>query len=95
MTDKAYPETNSYTMYDDAPQTTARRYGAITPSDATVLEPAARALRVGGFGDVVVADIDGNEHTFTNVQDAETLPIWVTKVLATGTTATNITGYFG
>lgn len=62
---------------------------AVTPSDATVLS-ATRALFVGTGGDVAVTMAGGGDVTFTNVPDGTTLPISVTKVLATGTTASDI-----
>ena len=65
------------------------KYGqAVTPSDSTTLTPT-RALYVGGTGDVAVVMADGVTLTFTAVP-AGILPVQVVKVLATGTTATNI-----
>jgi len=63
---------------------------AVTPSDSTVL-PTTRGLWVGVAGNVAVtmAD-DGNNITFVGVLAGSILPIQVTQVLATGTTATNI-----
>jgi hypothetical protein len=62
--------------------------GAVTPSDSTVLTPT-RALYVGTAGNVSVLMMNGVTVTFSNVQ-AGILPIQVTQVLATGTTASNI-----
>ena len=65
------------------------KYGqAVTPSDSTTLTPT-RALYVGGTGDVAVVMADGVTLTFTAVP-VGILPVQVVKVLATGTTATNI-----
>lgn len=86
---------NSTKMYENSPQTTVRGFEVITPNDTTTFDPFYRSLRVGNYGDVVVTDIFGTDVTFENVQDGETLPIWVSKVKATGTTATNIIGYLG
>lgn len=89
------PKNNGHCMYNDAPQTTVRKYAEITPSDDTILDMWARAIRVGTAGDVKVTDIRGNDVTFVGVLAGETLPIWVSKVKATGTTASDIVGYFG
>jgi len=94
MADKSYPDKNEHSMYSDAPSTTVRKYSEVTPSDVTIFAPWFRALRIGVTGDVVVTDIFGNEVTFANVQDGETLPIWGSQVKA-ATTATDIVAYFG
>jgi hypothetical protein len=62
---------------------------AVTPSDVTVLT-TSRALYVGVTGDVAVTMLGGANATFVGVVGGTVLPIRVTKVLATGTTATSI-----
>lgn len=63
---------------------------AVTKSDTTVL-PTTRGLYVGGAGDVAVTMAeDQNNVTFTAVPAGSILPVQVTKVLSTGTTATAI-----
>ena len=64
------------------------KFAAVVASDSTEFDPSA--LYVGVGGTVVVADILGNSETFLNVPDGTFLPITATKVLSTGTTATNI-----
>lgn len=59
---------------------------AVTPG--TPYTPA-RALWIGGTGDVTVAFPDGGSATFFNVTGL--LPVESKEVLAAGTTATNIT----
>jgi hypothetical protein len=61
---------------------------AVTPSD-TVARPA-RALYVGTGGNVSVVMAGGQTVTFANVPAGMLLPIEVGRVLATGTTASNI-----
>ena len=61
---------------------------AVTPSDSTVLTPT-RALYVGVTGDVTALMMNGETITF-KAAAVGILPIQVTKVLATGTTAANI-----
>lgn len=63
---------------------------AVTASDTTVL-PTTRGLYIGGAGNVAVTMAeDGNNVTFVGVLAGSILPVQVTKVLATGTTATSI-----
>lgn len=74
---------------------TAERALAVTPSDTVAIalpNPAflPRRLFVGGAGNVVAVMADGGVVTFTGVPAGSFLPIKVTRVNATGTTATNI-----
>lgn len=65
----------------------------ITKSDSTVLAPPARAIYVGGAGDLAVRmSGDATTPTFVGVAAGTVLPISVDKVLSTGTTATSIVG---
>ena len=68
----------------------ASRAFAITPSDLTVLQ-GVRSLFVGGAGNLaVLMREDSAPVTFVSVGAGSFLPIEVSKVLATGTTATAI-----
>lgn len=71
--------------------TGAARYAqAITKSDQTTYQET-RGLYVGGTGDVAVKMVgDGGTVTFATVPAGVILPICVTQVLSTGTTATGI-----
>jgi hypothetical protein len=62
---------------------------AVTPSDSTVLT-TTRAVFVGGAGNLAVVMASGNSLTLTGVTAGSVLPLRVTKVKSTGTTATNI-----
>lgn len=63
---------------------------AVTPSDSTVLADV-RALYVGGAGNVAVIFKGGTSAvTLTGVTAGSILPIRVTKVMSTNTTATSI-----
>lgn len=68
---------------------TARGAFNITKSDATVIY--ADALFVGGAGDVTILDRDGTSALFTVAAGGYVL-CQATKVMSTGTTATNIVG---
>lgn len=68
---------------------------ALTPSDTMSLNPAPRALYVGGAGDVsVVALRDSGPVTLAGVPAGSILPIQVRTVRATGTTATDIVALY-
>lgn len=64
---------------------------SITPSDSTVITPIPRALHIGGGGTLAVVCLDGTTATFT-VATGTLLPIRVTKVMSTNTTASLIVG---
>jgi len=68
---------------------------AITPSDTTDLPEIAR-LYVGGAGDLVVvlANNENDEAVTLSAAPVGYHPLLVRRVLATGTTATNIVALF-
>jgi hypothetical protein len=63
---------------------------AVTPSDATPLATPAQVLWVGGAGALAVVTVGGQTTTIASVPAGATVPIQVTQVRATGTTATSI-----
>lgn len=70
----------------------ARYAVAVTPSDTTNLTNVTRGLFVGGVGNLsVVMAGDGATVVFTGVPAGAFLPIRVSRVNSTLTTATNIT----
>ncbi len=62
---------------------------AVTPSDTAAISKTA-ALYVGGAGNIVVVGVNSAAVTFYNVPAGTLIPLSVTFVKATGTTATNI-----
>jgi len=71
---------------------------AITPSDTAALPYLTRYIYVGGTGDVTVylkwdAGSDGPV-TFTAVPAGTMLPVRARAVLYTGTSATNLVGFY-
>lgn len=66
---------------------------AVTPSDATVYQPAIRQLYVGTGGDVVLKDINDNVVTFKNVSDGSYIGPCYIKSVMQATTASNIVGF--
>lgn len=64
---------------------------AVTPDDSNDLTDVTRWVYVGGAGNLTVVMNDGTTATFTGFQAGTLLPIRVSRVKATNTTATNIT----
>lgn len=62
----------------------------ITPSDTA--DQSYRAIYVGGAGNVSVVTAGGNTVTFTAPPVGTIIPIDVTRVRSTGTTATLLLG---
>jgi hypothetical protein len=79
-----------------AADTFERNYGITTavnvvPSNGTDLPTTfTRGIYVGGTGALKVKMIDGTDVTFTKVLAGSFIPIVVSRVYSTGTTATNI-----
>lgn len=64
---------------------------AVTPNDSTDLTTPARALYVGGAGNIaLVCTRGGPTVSFVGVAAGTVLPVFTYRVLATGTSATNI-----
>lgn len=67
---------------------------AVTPSDVTVLDPATKALYIGGAGDLSVILLDDEaDVTFVGLAAGQLLPVRATKVMA-ATTATSIVALY-
>lgn len=72
----------------------AYKLSAVTPSNSTELV-GVRALYVGSAGSVaVVACNDTAAVTLASVPAGTILPIFASKVMATGTTASNIVAFY-
>ena len=67
---------------------------AVTPSDSTDLAFISRALYVGGAGNIIVTMAGGGDVTFSAVPAGSILPVRVTRVKATSTTATSIVNLY-
>lgn len=63
---------------------------AVTPSDSVDLLIVSRALFVGVGGNIAVVMASGAAVTFTGVVSGSILPVRVSRVKATATTATSI-----
>lgn len=87
---------NSFTGPQPGSSGSAASARAVTPNDSTNLSYGpARALYVGGAGDVtVIAEFDAGAVTFTAVPAGFILPVRVTRVMAAGTTANAIVALY-
>jgi len=65
----------------------------LTPNDSADLDYVTRALYVGGTGNIKVTMQGGETLIITAVQVGTMLPVRVTRVWATDTTATNIVAF--
>jgi hypothetical protein len=84
--------TDDYAAVGDVISGPVRNAAAVTPDDNNDLGHATRSLFVGGAGDVTVNMLrTGSAITFKAVPVGTVLPIRVTRVKATGTTATSLT----
>jgi hypothetical protein len=73
----------------------AHRASAVTTSDATIYVQPTRALYIGAAGNLTVDMADGGSSVlFVGVQGGTLLPIQVTRIYATGTTATSIVALY-
>ena len=85
--------TSTPATHTGAAATAPAGYGvAVTPSDSVVI-PMTRALYVGVGGNIRVTDINDNV-TYANVPSGSILPVQVSKVFATGTTASSIVALY-
>jgi hypothetical protein len=78
--------------YQPGLESPAGHAAAITPSDSLALVDATRAIYVGGAGALRVTMVSGAVVTLAVVQAGQIYPLRVTKVMATGTTATGLVG---
>lgn len=68
---------------------------AITPNDATVFGQPTRGIYVGGSGTIVADLADGGTAlTFVGAVGGTVLPLQVTRVYLTGTTASELVGLY-
>lgn len=63
---------------------------SVTPSDSALLSETTRGIYVGTGGDIAALMLSGASVTFPAVPAGSVLPVRLTKIMATGTTASNI-----
>jgi hypothetical protein len=67
---------------------------SVTPSDSVNFTTEARALYVGGTGNVSLVTIEGDVLVFNSVPAGSILPVATRRVNSTNTTATNMLGIY-
>jgi hypothetical protein len=67
---------------------------AITPSDAVDLAAETRGLWIGASGDLALVLASGDEVTIAGAVGGTLLPLRVTRVKATGTSAAQLVGLY-
>lgn len=80
----------SFEHYGASLESPASSAEAITPSDVAPLATPSRSIYVGVTGDVSVVMLDGTTATFIGMVAGMAYPLRVSKVMATGTSATNL-----
>jgi hypothetical protein len=84
--------TDSFRTHTRSLTSPPERALTIMPDDAADLPQVTRALYVGGAGDVAVTMRGGDAVTFLGVAGGTLLPVRVSRVHASGTTASGILG---
>ena len=64
----------------------------IAPNDTADLPFVTRAIYVGTGGDIRAQMLDGEPVTFVAVPQGTVLPVQITRLFATGTTASDLIG---
>lgn len=78
-----------FSLYADGLSSPARHAAAITPHDTNDLANTSRGIIIGVGGTIKVITVGGDTVTMT-VATGAVLALMVTRIFATGTTATNI-----
>lgn len=71
-----------------------RNAETVTKSDTVNLSQPSRAIWVGGAGDISVEMLDGGTQVFVGVVAGSLLPLQVTRINSTSTTATDMVAVF-
>jgi len=81
---------DNFSSYSAVPNSPARYAATITPNDTNPLPVSGRGIYVGGAGNIALKTTGGNTVTFLNVVAGTILPVCVSQVFSTGTTATGL-----
>lgn len=85
------PATDDFAAFSTSLESPIQHATAVVPNDTSDLPHVTRALYLGGAGDVAVVLRGGDTVTFVGM-GAGWHPLRVERVLATGTTASDILG---
>lgn len=82
---------DEFTSTQDSPLQSARNASAVTPHDSNALANVSKGLYVGGAGNIACRLVDDSaDVTFVGIAAGTVLPIRVSHVRSTSTTATSI-----
>lgn len=81
---------NNFESFQPSEDGPARFAAAVTPNDSVDLQTTARGFMVGAAGNVKITTVGGSTVTLTGVAAGVPLPISVSRIWSTGTTATGI-----
>jgi hypothetical protein len=82
--------TDTFSSYGEWLDSPAKNAATVTPNDGADLPNASRALYIGSTGNIKVDMVGGQTVTFSGLPTGMMLPIRVTRVYSTGTTASSI-----
>jgi len=85
------PAVDNFAGRPDAIAASATNATAVTPSDSVDLDFVTKGVYVGVVGNISVIMLGGQTTTFNAVPAGTLLPIRVTRIRASSTTATGIT----
>jgi hypothetical protein len=89
------PATDLFSSFVDGLTSPAENAVAVTPHNSTDFTYACRALYIGGAGNVSVETVGGQSAVvFVGVAAGTILPIRVSRVNSTSTTATSIVAIY-
>lgn len=88
------PATDLFSTRQDALADPCDNAFAITPSDSTDFAYVTRGIYVGGAGNIAAVMKDGSVVTFSGAAAGTVLPLRVSRVNSTNTTATNLVGMY-
>lgn len=83
-----------FTSYTDSLDAPARHAAAVTPNDSTDLTNHAKALYVGGAGNINLDTVGGETVVFSGLLAGTILPVRAARVRSTSTTASNIVALY-
>ena len=83
-----------FSLYADGLNTPARNIEVVTPSDTVNLTAPSRGLIIGVGGTINVETVGGQSSVTITVATGAILPLMVTRVNNTGTSATNIVSMY-
>lgn len=82
--------TDAFDGYIGGLESPAEHAATVTPHDTNTLTNTPRALYVGTTGNLKVDTLGGETVTLNNLPDGSLVPLRVTRVYSTGTTASDI-----